>query len=246
MWPLLLGLALLAQTVSAPPPPQPGTAVRVNPYWPLKQARIQAYREGNRAFFETLLAADFVTIGPDGRRVGRAQYLDSEFGTTPGGHGLRPETEVSEFTAARTGNTLVMTYREAIRTDVGGQPFTEQLRRLDVYVLQQGRWRLLTMTAVRIPEAPWVVALPAEALGAYAGRYAFGPNLVSTVRVSNGRLLEQTTGQQEGELLPVGPDLFYAPPDVEARIAFERDASGRVVAQVYRSGPQALRGLRLD
>lgn len=248
MSPLLLALALLAPApVAAQPrsaPPRWETA-EANLYWPLKAARIRAYREGDRAYFERLLAADFVTVGPDGRRVGRAQYLDSEFGSA-GGHGLRPETEVSDFSARRTGDVLVLSYEERIRTDVGGQGFSEHLRRLDVYVRQQGRWRLLTMTAVRVPEAPPVIALPAEALAAYAGRYAFASNLISTIRVENGRLIEQTTGQQASELLPVGPDLFYAPPDLEARVMFERDSNGRVTAQIYRSGAQTLRAPRRD
>ena len=249
MRPLLMMLVLLA---SAPASAQPPAALprwatpEANLYWPLKQARMDAYRAGDRAFFEALLAEDFVSVGPDGRRVGRSAYLDGEFGTAPGGHGLRPETLVSDFTARRTGDAIVLNYEERVTTEVGGNPFTEHLRRLDVYVLQQRRWRLLTMTAVRVPEAPRAIAMPVGALAAYAGRYGFGPNLVSTVRVENGRLIEQTSGQQAGELLPVGPDLFYAPPDMEARVMFERDASGRVVAQIYRSGTQSLRAPRLD
>jgi hypothetical protein len=239
---LVLFAALLLAQPAAPRWPTP----EANLYWPLKQARIAAYREGNRAFFEALLADDFVTVGPDGRRVGRAHYLDVEFGTATGGHGLRPETEVSDFSARRTGDTVVLSYEERIRTDVGGQAFVEHLRRLDVYVRERGRWRLLTMTAVRVPEAPPVIAMPVEQLQAYAGTYRFGPNLLSTVRVEDGRLVEQTTAQQPTSLLPVGPDLFYAPPDVEARIAFERDATGRVVAQVYRAGAQVVRAPRQD
>jgi len=246
MRPLFTGLALLvAFPVQAQPAGSPSrwATPEANLYWPLKRDRVRAYRDGDRAFFEALLARDFVTIGADGRRLGRAEYLDSEFGG-PGGHGLRPETEVRDFSARRTGDTLVLSYEEQVRTDIGGRPFTEHLRRLDVYVRQHERWLLLTMTAVRIPESPATVAMSVEQLTAYAGTYVFGPNLLSTVRVEAGGLIEQTTGQQAGPLLPVGPDLFYAPPDLEARIAFERDSNGRVVAQVYRSGTQALRGPR--
>jgi len=41
--------------------------------------------------------------------------------------------------------------------------------------------------------------------------------------------------------MPDDLEVIYAPPNVEARVAFERDASGRVAAQIYRSGQQALR-----
>lgn len=241
----LAALLLVPTPASAEPAPRWPTA-EANLYWPLKQARINAYRAGNRAFFEALLAEDFVTIGPDGRRVGRMAYLDGEFGTAAGGHGLRPETLVSDFTARRTGAAIVLSYEESVTTNVGGNAFTEHLRRLDVYVRERGRWRLLTMTAVRVPEVPAPVAMSAAQLASYVGAYRFGPDLVSTIRLEDGHLIEQTTGQQPTELLPVGPGLFYAPPDMEARVEFERDAAGRVTAQIYRSGNQRLRGPRID
>ena len=68
--------------------------------------------------------------------------------------------------------------------------------------------------------------------------------MVSAVRLEGGRLTEQTSGQQKVELIPIGPDLFYAPPDLEARVSFERDGAGRIVAQVYKTGSQTFRGAR--
>lgn len=243
----LLLVLVLSSCVPAPAqaPPARWSTPEANRYWSLKEARIEAYRKGDRSYFERLLADNFVTVDPGGRRLTRAQYLDAEFGSGDQPSRLAPETEVADFQAARTGTTLVLTYEEWIRTRVGGQPFAEHLRRLDVYALVRGRWRLQTMTAVRIPEAPATIAMSAAQLAQYAGTYAFAPGLDSTVRLENGRLHEKTTGQQPTELLPIGPDLFYAPPDLEARVAFERDAEGRVVAQVYRSGSQVLRAPRV-
>src|SRR5262249_2110171 len=144
-------------------------------------------------------------------------------------------TEVTAFSARRTGSTLVLSYEEIERSQVGDQQFVEHLARLDVYVRQGGRWRLLTMTAARIPQAPETIAMSAQRLAEYVGVYRFAPDIVSTVRLDGARLMEQSTGNPEGEMLPIGPDLFYAPPAVQARVSFERDASGRVVAQIYRS-----------
>jgi hypothetical protein len=129
---------------------------------------------------------------------------------------------------------------------VGEQVFTEHLQRLDVYVRERGRWRLQSMTAVRPPEAPAVVAMSVSALAAYAGTYEFGPGIVSTVAREGDHLIEQTTGNPPGPLLPVGPDTFYAPSDLEGRVVFTRDANGRVNAQLYRSGSQEVRGRRTD
>jgi hypothetical protein len=182
-------------------------------------------------------------LGPDGRALDRAGYLDATF--APGQRdALRAETEVRDFAAVRTGDTLVLSYEEVVRTAVGAQSFAEHLRRLDTYVRQGADWHLLATTAVHVPEAPSTIALTAEDLEPYVGSYDFGPGLVSTVRVEAGRLIEQTTGQPQTELLPVGRDLFYAPPDVEARVEFERGPDGAVTAQIYRSGSQVLRAPR--
>jgi hypothetical protein len=215
-------------------------SAEANLYWPLKEARIRAYRERDRAFFERLLAANFVSLAPDGRRVGRDEYLEGEFG---GDAAARPkvETTVEDFTAVRNGAVVVLAYKETERSAVGANTFEVHLGRLDVYVRVKGRWQLQTMTAVRLPEAPVRIDVPAAKLAAYEGRYAFASDVVSVVRVEGARLLEQTTGNPESELVPIGPDLFYAPPDLEARVSFERDAAGRVVAQIYRSGSQVLR-----
>lgn len=214
-----------------------------NQYWHLKEERVRAYRERDRAFFENLLTEDFIGMDATGFR-NREQYLDAEF--APGAEVIAPNTEVTNFTATRTGATLVLAYEETVRTVVGENTFTEHLRRLDVYVRQGGRWCLRSMTAVVAPQAPPRIEVSAERLADYVGVYEFAPGVRSIVRLDGAQLFEQTSGQEGGELVPVGPDEFYAPPDVEGRAVFERDASGRVVAQTYRAGGQAFRAPRVE
>jgi hypothetical protein len=234
----LTGLALVSATAGAQQMP-----VADDPHWHLKQERIDAYRKGDRAYFEAVLAADFVGLGPDGRRQGKKDYLAAEFGEGQRA-ALATQTEVSGFRSIVAGEMLVLSYDEQSRSRVGEQAFTERLARLDVYRREAGKWRLQTMTAVRLPEAPNAITMSAQMLGSYAGDYAFAADLVSAVRLEGGRLTEQTSGQQKVELIPIGPDLFYAPPDLEARVSFERDGAGRIVAQVYKTGSQTFRGAR--
>lgn len=238
-------LLLFLLTFTVLVPATPAWSEADNAYWPLKAARIRAYRERDRAYFERLLAPNFVSLSPDGRRVSRQDYLEGEFG---GDAKARPkvDTTVEDFAAVRNGAVVVLSYRETERSTVGANVFEVKLGRLDVYVRTKGRWQLQTMTAVRLPEAPARIEMPVAKLRDYEGRYAFASDVVSTVRVDGTRLLEQTTGNPEGELVPIGSDLFYAPPDLEARTSFERDGAGRVVAQIYRSGSQVLRAPKLD
>lgn len=239
---LLLSIVLLLLTATAglSTAERRWTTAEAKVYWPLKEARIRAYRERDRAFFEKLLAPNFVSLSPDGRRVTRSEYLEAEFGV---GAKERPkvETEIEDFSAVRNGAVVVLSYRETEKSVVGANKFEVHLARLDVYVRTHRRWQLQTMTAVRIPEAPARIDVPLAKLHEYEGRYEFASDSISIVRVDGTRLVEQTTGNPEAELVPIGPDLFYEPPDLEARVTFERDASGHVVAQVYRSGSQNLR-----
>lgn len=240
-------LVLLALLWAAPAYAQEARwpSAEANRYWHLKQERIDAYRTQDRAYMERLLAPGFVGMGPDGRRRTRDAYLAAEF-PPERREGPQVETEVSAFTAERTGPSLVLSYDEIERVDVSGQLIETQLARVDTYVLMSGRWRLLTMTAVLLPSAPQTIALSVEQLDQYVGVYEYGPGVTSTVRLIDGRLMEQSTGSPEVEMLPVGPDEFYSPPDLLSRAVFERDADGRIVAQIYRSGTQTLRARRVQ
>lgn len=221
------------------------TPRQASPYWYLKAGRIRAYHDRDRRYFERLLAPEFVSVSTSGRRLSREEYLQSEFGD---GASARPkvDTRVEDFRTIRRQSTLIMTYGETETSIVGNNIFEVHLSRLDVYVKSGKRWLLQAMTAIRLPEAPKRILVDVSRLANYVGRYEFAPDSISSVRLDGETLLEQTTGNPEGELVPIGPDTFYEPPDIEAVVTFERDAAGRVVAQVYRSGSQALRAPRME
>ncbi|MFT3723711.1 MAG: nuclear transport factor 2 family protein [Hyphomonadaceae bacterium] len=237
---LLIGLALVVVACSS----GQGVAPAVENYGALKDARAKAYERRDRAFFEKLLANDFRGMNPTGTVLDKAGYLDLEFG--PGRAGsITSKTEVSDFEARRTGDTLVMTYSERVVNHVGAQVLAERSRRLDVYAMRNGQWRLVAMTGARLPEAPTVIAMAAEQLAAFAGEYEFAPGVVSRVWVDGNHLAEQSTGQPQTKMMPMGPDLFFDPGNLAARISFSRDAAGRVDVQIYQSDGQSLRGKRV-
>lgn len=241
----MLAFVLLAWAANAGAQTRDWGSADANRYWHLKQERIHAYRTQDRAAMDRILSPTFVGMTADGRHQSRAEYLAAEY---PPERTAAPavDTEVIDFDARRVGSTLVLSYHEIERSNVAGQSFEVRLARLDVYTLQSGRWLLQTMSAVRLPEAPRTIEVSAERLADYVGVYEYGPGVRSTVRLAQGRLLEQSTGNPEVEMLPTGPDEFYSPPDFEARAVFERDANGRVVAQIYRSGAQVLRAQRVQ
>jgi D-alanyl-D-alanine-carboxypeptidase/D-alanyl-D-alanine-endopeptidase len=94
---------------------------------------------------------------------------------------------------------------------------------------------------------PVVVAgkwTPAEAqLADYVGNYPLMPNFALLVSATGAKLFVQGTNQRSLELAPVEKDVFVAE-SVGAEIAFERDASDKVVSLTLKQRGQILQGQR--
>ena len=82
-----------------------------------------------------------------------------------------------------------------------------------------------------LPPPPKEVALPVEILREYAGSYPLTPVFVLTVTEESGALFVQATGQQKFPVFASARDEFFYK-IVDARLSFQRDASGRVTGLV--------------
>ncbi len=92
---------------------------------------------------------------------------------------------------------------------------------------QNGRDQPAPRTA--LPPPPAEVALPAETLQEYVGVYTLTPTFRLTVTVDRGALYVQATGQSRLPLYASAKDDFFMKV-VDARIAFERNPAGEVIA----------------
>ena len=79
------------------------------------------------------------------------------------------------------------------------------------------------------------IQVPATTLEQYAGTYGLRPNFDMVIRVVNGQLVLQPTGQRTDVLYAYAPDKFFSKV-VDATIEFERDASGKVTALTLHQG----------
>jgi hypothetical protein len=109
----------------------------------------RAQIEGDRAALERIIADDFVLVGGDGTRVGKAGHI-AEF-TSPD-MDLEPVVvrDVVEHVwtdGAALGGTV------DLRGTFGGVPFRQTLRYMDVWALRDGRWRVVYGQATRVPAA---------------------------------------------------------------------------------------------
>lgn len=107
----------------------------------------RAQIEGDRAALERIIAEDFVLVGGDGTRVGKASHI-AEF-TSPD-MDLEPVTvtETVEHVwpeGAALGGTV------DLKGTFGGAPFRQTLRYMDVWALRDGQWRVVYGQATRVP-----------------------------------------------------------------------------------------------
>jgi CubicO group peptidase (beta-lactamase class C family) len=98
-------------------------------------------------------------------------------------------------------------------------------------------------TAPRVPEAPHVT-LPPDVLAQYAGHYELAPGHVFTATVEDGQLMMQLTGQPAFPVLASAKDHFFFTV-ADAKVDFERDANGAVIALVLHQNGRDLRAPRV-
>lgn len=78
-----------------------------------------------------------------------------------------------------------------------------------------------------LEEIPQKVKVSKKVLAEYAGFYELQPGFVFDITAKDGRLFAKLTGQQQLEVFPESETVFFYTA-VDAKLIFERDASGKV------------------
>jgi uncharacterized protein DUF4440/uncharacterized protein DUF3471 len=211
----------------------------------LTQRRLDANARNDRAFYERLLAPAFLMLEPHTFPPHtKKAYLDAEF---PAGRPPRGKGTIRAFQAQVDGDTAVVRYESAEPYPIGGdQRFDLLSRRVDTYVRIKGEWRLLSMAIAEPPTWPDVAPIDTRIYSEYAGTYDLSPETRIVITSEGGHLMAEVTGQGKVELFPENATTFFDRSDSPlARTVFERDSSGKVVAQVYRALGQTLRARKV-
>lgn len=101
---------------------------------------------------------------------------------------------------------------------------------------------LLTLArggAVTLPSERQAATVAPDQLSQYEGVYELAPTFAITMRVRDGRLMTQATGQQEFELFSESKDRFFLKV-VDAQVEFTRDASGKVTGLILHQGGRSM------
>jgi ketosteroid isomerase-like protein len=220
LWPVALALCAAPPAVGA----QPAT---VETFRAVLDSLYAAAARGDSAALRPWLADDLRWTGAGGDAT-RAQLL-AVLGRP---QAVVPRYQVDSLRVQRLGDLALVDYHRVDRRTLGGYESTARWRALDVFAARGPRWQLVrhTQTWLVAPVVP--VALDSAAMQPFVGRYAVAPGYVDDVHWERGRLVATVTGFPPGApLVPVSATVF-SPEGTGALIAFERDASGRVVGYV--------------
>ena len=101
------------------------------------------------------------------------------------------------------------------------------------------------LNAAEIPPEPKQIALDPATLHDYVGKYQFPFGAVLDVTLSGEQLAAQLSGQPSVPIYPSAKDEFFYK-IVDARLSYERDAAGKVVAVVLHQNGQDMRAPRVS
>jgi hypothetical protein len=128
-------------------------------------------------------------------------------------------------TAWGVGATVTSRFTERVGSTEVSYRFLDVLRR-------DGRaWRLVAAQSTRLPVVRPALEVPESTLRDYVGRYGGEGGATFGVAVRDAALWITVPGGREDRLVPLAPAVFEIA-EFGSQFAFERDATGRVVALV--------------
>jgi len=149
--------------------------------------------------------------------------------------------EITDFTAHDYGNAAVLTYVVIEHHPQAAGETTVRLRKMDTYLQRDGRWQLVANAEVVGKPDRKAVTVDAAALDRLTGTYETlldGKPVQTKIFRKDTRLFAQTQGQEPGELIPLGPTLFFdaaEPQEGGPENVFVMGGDGRATTWIWRS-----------
>ena len=149
--------------------------------------------------------------------------------------------EITDFTARDYGDAAVLTYLVVEHHPQAAGETTVRLRKMDTYLLRDGRWQLVANAEVVGKPDRKAARVDAAELDRLTGTYETvlnGKPVHTRVFRKDTRLFAQTQGQEPGELVPLSPTLFFdaaEPQEGGPENVFVLGADGRATTWIWRS-----------
>jgi hypothetical protein len=201
---VLVALLLLAATPVAAQTTNPDVKAELQAFIKELNAALAAR---DRAALERLYALEFIFIHTVGPPVDRATHLANAMATAP--RGALPVPSLDGLIVI--GDVAILRNRDDERFGT------------TIYGKRNGRWQILQLQGTALPPPP-SVAVAADVLRSYAGRYQQDNGLLVNIAVEGERLTLQGDGRQKFTLTALSPTQFSMPGGA-GRITFAPDGT---------------------
>jgi ketosteroid isomerase-like protein len=132
--------------------PAPATAARTDNVEQLlskmEQDWVDALLKGDATFQESILADDYVGVGPDGRIVGKSQSVEE----LRSGAFKAESMTISAVKVRPFGDVAVVTYRQSEKSQSQGKDTSGRSLWTDVFVKRNGKWQIAANHGSRVEE----------------------------------------------------------------------------------------------
>jgi hypothetical protein len=201
----------------------------------LKQATqelLDAVASGDVAVWRKYLAEGCIYTDEEGAVKTREDLL-SELKPLPKGY--VGSIKMGEPKVSAQENVIVLSHRDGEELELYGQKLITWFHSTDTWAKSKdGKWRLVAVQVMAVPNERKPIAVGTKKLDEYAGQYQLAPDVAYTVTRDGDKLFGQRTGRAKEELLPLYEDVFYRKGVWRGEKVFERDAKGRVVRMLDR------------
>jgi hypothetical protein len=213
--------ALATASIAAPP------AALVQTLRSKDQALLDATAPGDRATWDSALAADAIYVDENGVIMHRDEFL-KELQPLPAG--VSGSISIIDYALQLHGDSALVVHRDAERENYHGQQLHAEYLMTETWLRQGRDWKLALVHAYVVAKDPPAVAIPAGALAEYAGRYSAAPDLIYVIQRDGNQLFGGREAGARYALLAESPDVFFVAGQPRTRKIFKRDGAHRIVA----------------
>lgn len=146
---------------------------------------------------------------------------------------------ISDWVLHHVQGVAVSSFTTDQAVDCGSQTIHYSFLSVEAWVSRATRWTLLASQTIPLHQDPPAIALTADNLAEYVGRYTDGAGLVVKVVRAGQGLASSIGADPPSALVAEGRDLFYRPGSppgyARRRVAFHRDAQGHVTQYISRN-----------
>lgn len=206
------------------------------------QALLDAIAPGDRAAWERLLAPGAVYVDENGLIMHRAEFLETLKPLPAGNSGT---ISIIDYEVKIHGNTALVVHRDDERESYHGIALQANYLMTETWLKQGTEWRLAMVHAYVVAKDPPAIAVAAQVLDEYQGRYRAAADLSYTIRRDGNHLVAQRDGGSSALLAAEAPDVFFVPGRPRSRTIFRRDAQHHIVDFVDRREGEDLVFVRL-